>query len=163
MDPADPGAVGDRPHGFRKRFLWRHREVVVQHQDDVAVGVDGAADLLVDPVLLFLVPLTPGETTRGADQQEVPRGADIVQQTLVKLAGLQTVDIQEDGVVQQLQVDLQEAGQPRPIGPPVTDEDVQSLLQTLLTVSRPQPVQCLHGFYSFHDLDPVYLVVNSTF
>ena len=94
----------------------------------MTVGVEGAADLLVDPVLLLVVPHAPVQGPRGADQQEVTRGANVVQQTLVKLPGLKTMDVQEDGVHHQLQVNLQQTCQPRPVRSSVADEYVHILL-----------------------------------
>lgn len=141
----------------------RHREVVVLHENDVAVRVEGAVDLFVDPVFLFLVALAPAEGTGGANQQEVSRGPNILEQALVELPSLEAVDIQEDGVRQQLQVNFQETRQPRSITPPVTDKYVQSLLQALLGVSNIQTIYGLHIFYSLHDLDPVDLIIDSTF
>jgi hypothetical protein len=66
--------------------------------------------------------------TRSEHEDEVPGRADALEEVVVELSGLQPVDVQEDGEVPDLEVDLEEAGQLGAVGAAVADEDVEVLV-----------------------------------
>lgn len=89
MNPPDTIVLGDIPHALRQRLAVGHHKVVVNDGDDVALGGEGTAHLLVDPVLLVLVPNTPVQGSWSTNQEKVLGLADVLEQALVKLACLQ--------------------------------------------------------------------------
>ena len=153
MDPADSVIGGDLSHRLRQALRVRHHKGV-KHRDDVALGLERARDLLVDPVLLLVVVDAAVHGARRAHQDKVARRPDALQQVVVKLARLQACHVQEDSVVPQLQVHLQQAGQLRAIGTSIAHEHVQALVEALLGIADVAP---LH-LDALLDLDAVDLI-----
>ena len=105
MYPPDAVVRGDWPHALWQVIGLGH-DKVVKHRDDVALGLEGAGHLLVDPVLLLVVVLAPVHGAGRADEDEVSGRADRLEEVVVELAGLQAGHVEKHGVVPQLQVDL---------------------------------------------------------
>ena len=82
-------------------FRIRHQKVI-KHRDYIALRLQGAVDLLVDPVLLLVVVDATVHGVGGAHEDKVARGADVLQQVVVKLASLEAHHVQEDCVLAKL-------------------------------------------------------------
>lgn len=95
MYPLDSVVGCDSSHSLWQVVRLRHHKVI-KHRDNIALGLQGAVDLFVDPVLLLVVPHTSIHGVGRAHQDEVARGSDVLQQVVVELASLEANNVQED-------------------------------------------------------------------
>lgn len=112
----------------------------------------------MNPILAFAVAQTPLERVRRQHQQKVLGLLDALQQIVVELPRLQPLDVDEDAKPSQLQVHLEQAGELRSVRSPVTDEDVERLVQ-IVVVEAGQAV--LERPYRVHYPQPVDRVDDS--
>ena len=107
MHPADAVKVADGSHVFWQIIRLRPLEVV-DDWDDFAIGVKSGHYLSVHPVLALVVANAAIERVGCEDQKEKLGLTDTLQQVVVKFARLQTLHIDKDGKIPQLQVDCYE-------------------------------------------------------
>lgn len=109
VDPSDAVKVADGPHVFGQIFGQRPLEIV-DDGDDFAVGFQSGDDFSVDPILPLVVAQAAIERVGRQHQQEIFGLADELQEIVVEFAGLQALDVNEDGKVPQLEVDCTQGG-----------------------------------------------------
>lgn len=112
MSVPDSVEVADLPHVIGQ-FLRLWPGEVVDDGDNVAVGLQRRHDLLVDPIFAFDVGDAPVQGVGSEHEEEVSGLLDTLQEVVVELAGLQSLDVDEDGKPSQLQVDLQQTENPQ--------------------------------------------------
>ena len=91
---------------------------VVRDGDDITVALQGGGDFLVHPVVLLLVADASVQRLGRQDEEEVLRRPDRVEEIFVEFPRLQLFDVDENGEAAELQVNFEQTGQLRTIGPP---------------------------------------------
>lgn len=103
MDPSHSIEVAHGAHVFGQVFGLRPLEIV-DDGDDLAVGLEGGANLAVNPILALVVAHAPIQRVGCQHQQEVFCQTDALQQVVVEFTRLQTLHVDEHRVIAQLQV-----------------------------------------------------------
>ena len=98
VDPSNAVEMAYGAHVFGQVFRQRPLEVV-DDGDDLAVGLEGGADLAVDPVLALVVTQAAIQRVGCQHQEEILGLADALQQVVVEFTRFQPLHVDEYRVV----------------------------------------------------------------